>query len=139
MTEVPSDMSTAPRTNTYAEFEAHVLDDGHRFYVGRLPGELCPDAAGCEVLWDLQLLQRGQAVMTLVSASPSCLAGRMTISTSRPVETTHRKTLKLVVDETNRIIGEHEAKQRREAERKAEELKRHEESVRDAAKRISFD
>jgi alkylated DNA repair dioxygenase AlkB len=40
-------------TNTYPEFEAHVLDDDHRFFVGRLPGELCPDAAGFEVLWNL--------------------------------------------------------------------------------------
>jgi alkylated DNA repair dioxygenase AlkB len=51
--EVHSDMSTAPMTDTYTEFEAHVLEDGHRFYVGRLPGNLCPDAAGFEVLWNL--------------------------------------------------------------------------------------
>jgi alkylated DNA repair dioxygenase AlkB len=53
MMEVHSDMSTASMTDTYPEFEAHALDDGHRFLVGRLPGELCPDAAGFEVLWDL--------------------------------------------------------------------------------------
>jgi hypothetical protein len=41
-------MKTAPMTITYAEFEAHVLGDGHRFFVGRLPGELYPDAAGLE-------------------------------------------------------------------------------------------
>jgi alkylated DNA repair dioxygenase AlkB len=46
-------MSVAPVIDTYAEFEAHVLDDGHRFFIGRVPGELCPNAAGFEVLWDL--------------------------------------------------------------------------------------
>jgi hypothetical protein len=55
------------------------------------------------------------------------------------VEKYHRKTLKLAIDETNRIIAECEEKQRRQAEQRAEELKRHEDSVRDTAKRISFD
>ena len=53
MTEVHSDMSTAPMTDIYPEFEAHGLEDGHRFFIGRLPGELCPDSAGFEVLWEL--------------------------------------------------------------------------------------
>jgi alkylated DNA repair dioxygenase AlkB len=52
--EVYYTMSTATMIDTYAGFETHVLDDGHHFYVGRLPSELCPDAAGFEVLWDLQ-------------------------------------------------------------------------------------
>lgn len=55
------------------------------------------------------------------------------------VENVHRRTLKLAVNETNRIIGQHEAKKQMEAERKAEELRRHEDSVREAAKKISFD
>lgn len=60
-------------------------------------------------------------------------------TTVEEVEKYHRKTLILAVNETNRIIEEHEAKKRREAERKAAELRKHEDSVRDAAKRISFD
>ncbi len=47
------DVSDVPMTNVYAEFETHVLDDGHRFFVGRLPGDLLPDAAGFESLWGL--------------------------------------------------------------------------------------
>ena len=53
MMEVHYEMTTAPMTDTYPEFEAHVLDDGHRFFVGRLPAELCPNGAGFEVLWNL--------------------------------------------------------------------------------------
>ncbi len=40
-------------TDTYADFEAHILDDGHRLFVGRLPEDLRPDAAGFEALWAL--------------------------------------------------------------------------------------
>ena len=46
-------MSTGSMTDNYPEFEAHVLEDGHSFLVGRLPGELCPDGVGFEVLWNL--------------------------------------------------------------------------------------
>src|SRR5262249_35752111 len=53
MTKVHPDMSPSPMPDTYPEFEAHVLEDGHRFFVGRLPGELCPDEAGFEALWGL--------------------------------------------------------------------------------------
>ena len=38
---------------TYASFEDHVLDDDHHFFVGRLPEDLRPDAAGFEALWAL--------------------------------------------------------------------------------------
>jgi alkylated DNA repair dioxygenase AlkB len=57
-------------TDTYAEFAAHVLDDGHRFFVGRLPNELSPDADEFEVLWDLHpddyhvIQMHGQPVKT---------------------------------------------------------------------------
>jgi hypothetical protein len=40
-------------TDTYPDFEAHVLEDGHRFFVGRLPAELCPAESGFEALRDL--------------------------------------------------------------------------------------
>jgi alkylated DNA repair dioxygenase AlkB len=53
MMEVHLDMSTAPMTDTYPGFEVHVLEDGHRFHAGRLPGELYPDAAGFEAVWGL--------------------------------------------------------------------------------------
>jgi hypothetical protein len=53
MMEVHFDRSTPPMTDTYAEFEVHVLEDGHRFFVGRLPGKLGPDSAGFEVFWEL--------------------------------------------------------------------------------------
>lgn len=39
--------------STYADFEAHELDDGHRFFVGRLPAAMLPDAAAFEALWAL--------------------------------------------------------------------------------------
>ncbi len=53
MMEFNPDMGTAPMIDTYAKFEAHILDDGHRFFVGRLPAELLPDEAQFEALWDL--------------------------------------------------------------------------------------
>jgi alkylated DNA repair dioxygenase AlkB len=40
-------------TTTYADFEDHVLDDGHHFFVGRLPESLRLDAAGFEALWSI--------------------------------------------------------------------------------------
>jgi hypothetical protein len=60
-------------------------------------------------------------------------------TTLEEIEHVHRDTLKLVVDETNRLIAEYEANRQRESERKGEEQRKHEESVREAAKRISFD
>jgi hypothetical protein len=60
-------------------------------------------------------------------------------TTLEEVEHAHRDTLKLAVDEANRLIAEQEAKKQAEADRKREEQRRHEESVREAAKRISFD
>jgi len=40
-------------TDSYAGFEGRVLDDGHRFFVGQLPEDVCPDAAGFEAIWAL--------------------------------------------------------------------------------------
>jgi hypothetical protein len=40
-------------TDNYAQFETHVLDDGHYFFVGRLSADLYPTAVDFEVLWDL--------------------------------------------------------------------------------------
>jgi hypothetical protein len=60
-------------------------------------------------------------------------------TTVEEVEQYHRKPLILAVNETNRIIEEHAAKKRREAERRAEEYRKHEESVREREKKISFD
>src|SRR4051812_31026890 len=40
-------------TATYADFEGHSLDDGHPFFVGRLPEELRLDADGFEEFWAL--------------------------------------------------------------------------------------
>jgi alkylated DNA repair dioxygenase AlkB len=40
-------------SNTDPQSDEHVLDDGHRFLVSRLPAELLPDAVGFESLWDL--------------------------------------------------------------------------------------
>ncbi len=37
-------------TAAYADFEDHALDDGHRFFIGRLPQELGPNVAGFEAL-----------------------------------------------------------------------------------------
>ncbi len=55
------------------------------------------------------------------------------------VEKYHRDTLKLVVERVNSDVAEYEAKQRRAEEQRAEQLGRHEEEVREAARRISFD
>lgn len=60
-------------------------------------------------------------------------------TTVEEVEKYHRDTLKLVVERVNSDVAEHEAKQRRAEEQRAEQLRRHEEQVREAAKRISFD
>lgn len=60
-------------------------------------------------------------------------------TTVEEVAQVHRDTLKLVVEEVNRIVAEHEVKQRGENERQSELLRGHKESVKDAAKRISFD
>lgn len=40
-------------TATYADFDDHVLDDGHHLFVGHLPESLRPDAAGFDALWAL--------------------------------------------------------------------------------------
>lgn len=60
-------------------------------------------------------------------------------TTVEEVESCHRKTLVLALNKTNRMIEEYEAKKRWEAERKAEQLRKQEDAVRDAAKRIRFD
>lgn len=60
-------------------------------------------------------------------------------TTVEEVEKYHRDTLKLVVERVNSDVAEYEAKQRRAEEQRAEQLCRHEEQVREAAKRISFD
>jgi hypothetical protein len=60
-------------------------------------------------------------------------------TTVEEVEATHRDTLKAVVEKVNQDIAEHEAKQRRAREAREEQLRQHEQSARDAAKRISFD
>jgi alkylated DNA repair dioxygenase AlkB len=47
-----------------------LLGDGHRFHVGRLPSELCPDAEQFELLWELHpsdyhiITMHGQPVKT---------------------------------------------------------------------------
>jgi len=40
-------------SDTYAGFEAHILDDGHRFWVGRLPETRLPGQDQFETLWCL--------------------------------------------------------------------------------------
>jgi hypothetical protein len=52
---------------------------------------------------------------------------------------THKATLQLALEETNRKYAEYEAKQRTEAERKHREEETHEQRVREAAKKIKFD
>ena len=60
-------------------------------------------------------------------------------TTVEEVEQVHRDTLKVVLDKVNKDIAEHEARQRRLEEERAEQLRQHEKSVRDAAKRMTFD
>ena len=40
-------------TTTFANFENHVLDDGHHFFVGQLPDSLRLEAAGFQALWNM--------------------------------------------------------------------------------------
>jgi hypothetical protein len=60
-------------------------------------------------------------------------------TTVEEVEKTHRDTLKVVLDKVNQDVAEHEARLRREEQRRADELRQHKQSVEDAAKKISFD
>jgi hypothetical protein len=38
-------------TDSFADSEDHVLDDGHHFFVGTIPESLRPDTAWFEILW----------------------------------------------------------------------------------------
>jgi TIR domain len=60
-------------------------------------------------------------------------------TTVEEVEKYHQDTLKAVLDRVNADIMELEAKQQREQEQRAEQLRQHRQSVEDAAKRIRFD
>jgi hypothetical protein len=60
-------------------------------------------------------------------------------TTVEEVEKYHRDTLKAVVEKVNRDVAEDEARQRRAEEERAKQLREHEQSARDAAKRITFD
>ena len=60
-------------------------------------------------------------------------------TTVEEVEKYHRDTLKAVVEKVNEDIAEFMAKQRRAEEDRAEQLRQHQASAQDAAKRISFD
>ena len=55
------------------------------------------------------------------------------------IEKYHRDTLVVVLDKVNKDIAEHEAKQRSEEARRAEQLRQHKQSVEEVAKRIRFD
>lgn len=60
-------------------------------------------------------------------------------TTVEEVAEVHRNTLKDVVERVNQDIAEYERRQRQVAQAKAEELRRHQQAVEDAAKRIHFD
>ncbi len=60
-------------------------------------------------------------------------------TTIEEVADVHRDTLKVVLEKVNQDIAEHEQRQRQLADRQAEELRQHKQSVEDAAKKISFD
>jgi hypothetical protein len=60
-------------------------------------------------------------------------------TTVEEVEKTHRDTLKIVLEKVNRDIAEHEQRQRRAEEMRAEQLRQHRQSVKDSARKISFD
>lgn len=55
------------------------------------------------------------------------------------VAQTHKETLQLALDETNKKYIEFEAKRRTEAERQREEQEAHDQHVRETAKNIKFD
>jgi hypothetical protein len=60
-------------------------------------------------------------------------------TTLEEVASTHKRTLELALDETNRKYAEFEAKQRAESQRKQDEQLAHEQHVREATKKIKFD
>ena len=60
-------------------------------------------------------------------------------TTVEEIEKYHQETLKVVLDKVNTDIAALEAKQRREQEKRAEQLRQHRQSVEEAAKRIRFD
>lgn len=60
-------------------------------------------------------------------------------TTLEEVERYHRDTLKLAVDQANKVYEDHRTADQARREAEAESKLRHEQSVQDAAKRISFD
>jgi hypothetical protein len=60
-------------------------------------------------------------------------------TTLEEVERYHRDTLKLAVDQANKIYEEHRQAEKARLEADTELKRRHKQSVDDAAKRISFD
>jgi hypothetical protein len=60
-------------------------------------------------------------------------------TTVEEVEQYHRDTLKLAIDDANKVIAEYEIDKRASAERERKQAEEHEQSVREAAKRIRFD
>jgi hypothetical protein len=60
-------------------------------------------------------------------------------TTIEEVETAHKATLQLVLDETNREYGEYLSQQNRKQEGAQEEIKSSQIQVREAARRIKFD
>jgi hypothetical protein len=60
-------------------------------------------------------------------------------TTLEEVAKTHKATLELALEETNRKYAEFEARQRAEADKKRTEQDAHEQHVREAAQKIKFD
>ena len=60
-------------------------------------------------------------------------------TTVEEIEKYHQVTLKAVLEKVNDDIAALEARQRREEEKRAEQLRQHRQSVEEAAKRIRFD
>lgn len=49
--ETQPDRGRGLMTDSFADSEDHVLDDGRHLFVGTIPDSLRPDAAGFEILW----------------------------------------------------------------------------------------
>ena len=60
-------------------------------------------------------------------------------TTVEEFECDHRDALKLVIENVNKVMEEHEARQRRAEEERADQLRQHKESAAEGAKRIKFD
>ena len=87
------------------------------------------------------LLSCGKGPRVLLRGIARVVGDRIILdgTTVDEVADVHRDTLKFVVEKVNQDIAAHGEQQRRVAESKEEELRRHRQAVEDAARKTMFD